>query len=219
MRKFLLACLAAAACTGAHAELVVNGSFENGTAPGSFTTLGTGSTAIDGWRIGKGSIDYIGGYWVAADGSRSIDLAGNDNPTSLYQDLATAAGSTYTVSFFMSGNKDGEPLPVKPLTVSVYDATLGGLPLIESNAFSFDTTGITNQNMRWTQYGFEFVAASALTRLSFEFDADPAGPGGTCCFGPALDQVSVVPAPGTLLLLGAGLATIGAAGGRRRAKA
>jgi len=219
MRKFLLACLAAAACTGAHAELVVNGSFESGSETGTFITVGPNSAAITGWTVGKGSVDYIGGLWQAANGSRSIDLAGSSNPTTLFQDLATAAGSSYRVSFFMSGNPDGAPLPVKPMSVAVYDV-IGGVSLIESNPFTFDTTGISFTNMRWTQYAFDFVAASTSTRLSFEF-----GPDASCCYGPALDQVSTVlapasvPAPGTLLLLGAGLATIGAAGGRRRAKA
>lgn len=59
----------------AEANLLTNGSFETGPNPGSFTNFAAGSTAITGWTVSTpGNIDYIGSLWVAANGSRSLDL-------------------------------------------------------------------------------------------------------------------------------------------------
>jgi hypothetical protein len=42
------------------ANLIQNGSFETGTIdPGFFATLGVGSTAITGWTVSQGTIDYL----------------------------------------------------------------------------------------------------------------------------------------------------------------
>jgi len=74
-----VAALAAGAVTpmgGAQATLISNGSFELGPDPGTFTTLNGGNTSITGWTVGGSSIDYIGTYWVAADGNRSLDMNG-----------------------------------------------------------------------------------------------------------------------------------------------
>ena len=53
-----------------------NGSFEKGDNPGSKTRLSKGSTDIDDWKVTSGNIDYVGSYWEAASGDRSIDLNG-----------------------------------------------------------------------------------------------------------------------------------------------
>ena len=59
--------------------LISNGSFEEGVNPGAaFITLPAGSTAITDWKVERGTIDYIGPYWTAAEGQRSVDLAGNN---------------------------------------------------------------------------------------------------------------------------------------------
>ncbi len=95
-----------------------NGSFETSTAnPGSsFVTLGAGSTDIAGWTVGSGSIDYIGGYWTASDGSKSIDLSGSA-AGSIWQTFDTIAGQTYFIDVMISGNPDGPP-PTKTLEVT-----------------------------------------------------------------------------------------------------
>jgi hypothetical protein len=58
--------------TAGIANAAQNGSFENGTDPGSFRTLGVGSAAIEGWSVAGGNVDYIGTYWQPSDGGRSI---------------------------------------------------------------------------------------------------------------------------------------------------
>lgn len=145
------------------------------------------------------TIDYIGNYWQAADGSRSIDLAGN-GPGSISQSFATVLGQTYTVSFYMAGNPDGGT------TLKALAASAGS---VVEQVFTFSTVGNTKASMGWTRQSFNFVAGGATTTLTFASDID--GP-----YGPALDRVSV-PEPGTLILLGAGL--LGLVGlGRKRLK-
>src|SRR5690242_13851687 len=121
--RFLLSAAAAMVLLfnshSARANLVINGSFEDGPDPGVFTTLNSGSTAITGWTVTNGSIDYIGTYWQPADGARSIDLDGNSPGTIAQQTLATLSGQTYLVSFALAGNPDGLP------TIKTVDVTIG----------------------------------------------------------------------------------------------
>ena len=70
---------AASPLGGAWAVGIINGSFETGIAisPDPFKTLNaTDSTSIAGWTVTSGSIDYIGSYWTAQDGGRSLDMNG-----------------------------------------------------------------------------------------------------------------------------------------------
>ncbi len=170
---------------------LTNGSFELGVDPGAYTTLDPGSTDITGWTI-TGQIDYIGSYWQASDGSRSIDLSGF-SAGSIQQDIATVAGLTYIVNFDMAGNPDGGPT-IKTLNLEAVG--------ISSQTFNFDITGMTKTNMGWQTNQWSFTAGSGTTTLKFT-SLDNTG------YGPALDNVklSAIPAPGAILLcsLGAGL--------------
>src|SRR5206468_12424279 len=60
----------------AGANLLVNGSFESGPAPGDAMQLAAGSTAITGWVVTPSNIDYCGTRWTAAQGARSLGLNG-----------------------------------------------------------------------------------------------------------------------------------------------
>ncbi len=182
-------------------SLVTNGSFESASVnPGNgFYTLGYGSTAITGWTvIGTinygGCIDYIGGYWQAADGVRSLDLNGSNDRGGVQQTLATVAGQRYEVRFAMSGNPAGSPT-LKSMTVSA-DAA--------SATFDYAVTG-SLQDMRWASNVWYFTADDDSTLLTFRSAINGS-------YGPALDSVSVcavVPAPGAILLAGLGTSLVG----------
>ena len=184
----------------AQAASFQNGSFETGPTPGGFTTLGAGNTSVAGWTVGGDSIDYIGTYWNAQDGARSIDLAGN-GPGSVSQTFDTVLNGKYRVTFWLAGNTDGPP-PVKSTVVSA-----GG----PGTTYTFDTTGDAIPGLDWKQYSYNFTAGGTSTTLSFA--AGDAGP-----YGAALDNVSVlgVPEPAQWALMIGGFGLIGAASRRRR---
>ena len=171
--------LAAIALAGATLAFTgpTNGSFETGTYVDGglgFEQLNAGDTSITGWTVDAGSVDWIGTYWPAQDGSMSIDMSGVDAGT-LSQTLATTIGNTYTVSFFLSGNPAGPPT-VKTLDVSA----TGGAPA----SYTYDVTANSLTNMNWMPESYTFLATSASTTLSFV--STTAG-----AFGPAIDNVAI----------------------------
>jgi choice-of-anchor C domain-containing protein len=157
---------------------IVNGSFETGSGnPGStWITLTGGSTLIDGWLVSSGTIDYIGGWWQASDGGRSLDMNGG-NAGEVSQMVPTVPGQTYSVTFDMSGNADCLPT-VKLMTVSVD----GGQP----QTFSYDIVlnGNSRLDMRWETNVYTFTATAATTLLAFTSNVT-----GFC--GPTLDNVAI----------------------------
>lgn len=181
MKRYLFASVALSAAflvlpTIALAD-VTNGSFEAGTDPGVFTQLNAVNNAnIDGWTVQTGSVDYIGSYWNASNGSRSIDLSGA-SAGSISQVVPTVIGATYTVTFDLSGNPVGGP-SLKEVIVSA----TGGTP----QNFTYDTTikGNTLSDMKWEAKSYTFVATSVSTTLTFASTIASA-------FGPALDNVSL----------------------------
>jgi choice-of-anchor C domain-containing protein len=156
-----------------------NGSFENASVDpgGSFVTLADGSMQITGWTVISGDIDYIGTYWVASTGVRSLDLVGDQNVGGIEQTFDTVPGATYRVSFDLAGNPQGPPT-IKPLTVNA-----GGVV----QDYTFDTTGKTVSNMGWVTNQLTFTASGPTTTLSFISDTTGLG----CCYGAALDNVIV----------------------------
>ena len=153
---------------------LVNGSFENGYDPSSFSTVYPASDPgfIPGWTVIGQNVDVVGSNWVASDGARSIDLNG-DQTGGLSQVITTVAGVLYTVHFDLSGLE----FPTNPHRVHVSAAGT-------SQDYALDSTGHTNGNMMWTPETFTFVATGTSTTLTFA-SAD----GGSS--GPALDNVKI----------------------------
>ncbi len=217
MKAYILAASLAALpfVQSASAATIVNGDFEQGTVtnPGGFDTLGDTfgllSTDLTGWSIG-GSIDHIGSYWQAANGSnQSLDMSGGDAGSISQTVSGLMIGQLYEIFFDLAGNPDGGPDP-KTLEVSMtpsigmatsYDFFVGG------------AMPATHANMYWEHNIFSFVASSTSAVLKFaSLTHTP--------YGPALDNVgiqTVVPVPAGAPLLIGGLALLGALRRRRRA--
>ena len=153
-----------------------NGSFETGTDPGAFATLVPGDTDITDWTVVSGTLDYIGTYWQASDGTRSIDMNGTD-AGSISQDLPTVVGATYDVTFDLSGNPDGG-VALKELSVSAN----GDLP--QNYSYNTSVEGNTTADMKWASSTYSFVATTTSTTLTFTSLIAGA-------FGPALDNVLI----------------------------
>jgi choice-of-anchor C domain-containing protein len=172
------------------ANLVLNGSFEQGPAPGSSIQLSPGDDSINGWTVADNGIGYIGGLWQASQGGRSLDMNGVADHGSIEQTFLTTPGVSYKVTFDMAGY----PNPSSPLK------TLRVVAAGRFKDFTFDTTGKSVGNMGWTTKNFTFTAQWETTTLLFL----SLTPGSNT--GPALDnvvvtQVSSLPGPYLLLLL------------------
>ncbi len=168
------ACLLAATGAASAQNLVLNGSFEEGPPTGGFTTYGGGSLVMPHWRVTGFSIDHISSYWNAASGFRSVDLNGGDRG-GVAQTIATAPGVIYVVTFSLAANPDLGPA-VKSIRIRAGSQT--------SELISFDGTGASRGDMRWSVRQWQFVATDAATEI--ELFSAISGP----C-GPALDDVVV----------------------------
>jgi choice-of-anchor C domain-containing protein len=203
-----------AAISPASANLIVNGSFEapsvgSADAPsGSFTTLFGGSTNIGSWTVTgntDNSVDWINGYWQAQDGTHSIDL----NGTSLggvEQTISTVLGQHYLLTFWLSGNPDLSG-GTRTLDVSAGASTV---------PFQYVMTGSNGKtSMLWEQESLNFTGTGSPMVISFVSTTSS-----NCCFGPALDNVSVsaVPELSTWIMMLIGFAGVGSLAYRRAKK-
>jgi choice-of-anchor C domain-containing protein len=153
------------------ANLILNGSFEQGTAGNNRTS------GIANWTVIRENVDVVQGYWQQIDGARSIDLAGSSGSGAIAQTFATTPGRQYLVSFFMAGNPSCENA-LKQMRVRAAG---------QSADFSINVQGQSLAKMGWQKKSWIFTANSASTMLVFE----NVGPNRRC--GVALDDVSVVP--------------------------
>lgn len=231
VKSLLVAATVAAGAGPAHANLLINGSFEqdpssvvpNGAYQdyGAWIRLAPGSTFLTGWTVaafGSGSVPgvdwHLGvspyGPRPAQDGVRMIDLnidgtggQGSGQGT-ISQSFATSIGASYTLSFWIAGPSSGaQGGTLNPRSVNV-DVT-------GSATQTFSVPASDPLNQQWAEQFFTFQATEALTTLTF---SPLAGTGQAGYWGPFLDNVSVqpVPTPGALALLGLG----GAVAARRR---
>ncbi len=212
MKKTLLSMLTLGLFTSAaQATLLKNGDFEvNPLAPNRSWSV---FDAIDGWVTTSGSgIEvqrntivraHSGNYYIELDShaKRDSGLASNSAMT---QSVTTVAGQRYELSFFYlpRTNKGSN------------DNGLGVFwDSFDNNFAAFDPShqvfSIENMKRRdlsqWTQYTVELTATSDTMALSF------AGQGRSNTLGAFIDDVSLTPvsAPGSLALLGIGLAGLG----------
>ena len=167
-----------------------NGSFETGAyvqdagGYGYMTVEASTPQAgvIDGWTVSNGEIDWIGKYWTASEGSKSIDLNGL-KPGAISQTFATTPNSNYVVAFKLAANPDnynndfGAPA-LKTLTVA---ATGSGNT---TATYSFDATGHSHDAMGWKDAAYSFVAKGSSTTITFASTT----PGVS---GPAIDNISI----------------------------
>ena len=174
-----VAVIAALAITGTamSATSVTNGSFEG---------------SLSGWTVAQ-SVDHVCGGWQAADGTCSVDMGGSPAQGEISQNLATAAGATYTVTFALSGNPSCTPGNANWVGW-VSEPGLKYLRVTASPAvstqmiYSFDVTGKSYADMGWMPQTFVFTADSAATTLTFQ-NVD-----NNWC-GPAIDNVSISGGP------------------------
>ncbi len=191
MKRALTLASILAVAAAANASGFTNGSFEDGVDPGSFTTLNPGDTNISGWSVGGTSVDYIGSYWLASDGARSLDLGGL-GAGSVSQTFDTVNGQQYLLTFDMAGNPDNND-PLFTLNASVGD-------LNQDFSFINPFNNDPHSNMGWQGRSALFTATGASSTITFTSLVPPGA------YGPALDnvQMQAVPEPCSMIALGLG---------------
>lgn len=195
-------------------NLIQDGSFENPVVtPGSYSTLGGGSTAgpwtVRGTEVALVSTSFSGGGFTyqAQSGNQWMDLSGalNPNPTNrVVQTISTQAGTEYELSFYVGSAWTGGQFVLQPIV----DVTIGNGP---AASFTNPNTA-TGAQMDWLQFVTRFVASGSSTDIEFRYGNSAA----TLNYIVGIDTVSVtvVPAPGALALVAS--LSIGATGRKRR---
>jgi choice-of-anchor C domain-containing protein len=185
-----------------YAGSFANGSFEDGVDLSTdFITLNAGDTSIYNWTIGGDSVDYIGSFWTASEGDRSIDMSGLGAGI-IEQTFDTDPGQWYKVTFDLAGNSGGSP------SAKEMQASIDSGSYFFSESYTFDTTGHSVTDMGWITNEFVFNAEGSTSTLIFSSLTGGA-------YGPALDNVtvSIVPLPFASVFMVSGL--IGMAGLKR----
>lgn len=152
---------AASVVVAAPSNLIVNGSFEDASKAPPYATelrLRAGSTVIKGWTVTGDGVDYMGTRWAPAEGQRSVDLNRDAAGGIRCDRVQTKAGQLYDLIFDMAGNPDPAP-PLRTLAVLINDTQV--------RSFTFDATGVTATDMRWTQHRVRFRSASDQTSIGF----------------------------------------------------
>lgn len=148
---------AAAHSTG----IVKDGDFEQPALNSTPYREYTAGQTFGAWTVESGSINLVGTYWVAAHGIQSVVLSG---PTfgagTIYQDLSTKPGASYTLSFARAGDPGGG------CEATVEDMQVWwGSRLVDM--VSFNTKGHSLSNMGWETLSYKVQATSTVTRLRF----------------------------------------------------
>jgi len=201
IRKFAVLVLLLLSISSAKANLLSNGSFELASInPGSGVIgVAPGQTSITSWDVVSEDVQYIGTYWEASDGIRSLDLDGMTGSSGgVSQTFSTVAGDQYNVTFDMAGNFENLPT-IKPLRVSADG---------QFQDFNFDITGRSALNMGWTPMSWLFTADDTSATLQILSLTETLGL--TEGWGAALDNVSVlafnpIPVPAAIWLFSSAL--------------
>ena len=193
MKTFISFIAVAGSIAVAHAG-ITNGSFQDGS----------GTTAT-GWTLGGSNAlaltdaDYIanaGGYGASPYGGRFLSFNAGDVAANnwAYQDFATAAGTTYTVSFAFANFGVSTN---QQLNVLLSDSNAG---VLLSSSYA-NSNGSNNLAAIWYSDSVTFTAVGATTRLTFS-DAGST----TNSTDLLVDNVAVeaVPEPMTMLALAGG---------------
>lgn len=188
MRRLAPVLLLVLASSAASAQ-VLNGSFENlpMAAPDRISiNNATDWTAQGGFMLLERGVNGVSGI-AAHSGSQFVSMGHNGaQGDTLFQDISTVPGATYTLSFFLHciQGSEAQTLAASALSSGV---VLGSLDAI-----------VSSPTQGWVGFNLEFQATQPQTQIRFVHTV------GSGVANIALDSVSVVPTPGAMALMGLG---------------
>lgn len=170
-----------------------------GLSQATLVTNGGFESGMTGWSASTPAGSFGAGTQASPAYEGSSYFWGYDNASggTVSQLLTTDAGGTYFISFAFNTNGT---VPPNKLSVSVGDLSVDPLSLVEGT---------------WSTYSGTFKASSASTLLSFGFRT-VSGTGTVWIDAVDVERIGTVPVPGTALLVGLGLACLGASRRARR---
>lgn len=230
LRKLLYAHVAAAGLVAASAgpmgaeQVVWSNSFAAADSPSARTHLGrttsVGYTQVgagdrfanDAWQVDQGNIDWVTSYWQGHDSelgdsrNGAVDLNGYESDARIFADLGKLTpGQIYQVSFWLSGNPDGnvDPAISSTKTGDSYVTGQNGGDRWGEISFSFDSSvntpysrqfGSKLDHYTWQFVVFSFVAGSTEARLYVESTTRTQNQGLQTSYGPVVDDFRVITA-------------------------
>lgn len=207
--KATAAAVALAVATSANANLIANGSFETpdidttpGSAGGSGWQVYSGGEVV-GWDLAWGAgieIQKSGTVVTAQHGNQYVELDshGSSSNSAMFQTVnGLSVGAEYLLSFWY------QPRTSNGRNDNGIDVFVGEY-LNEVVVLNIDDV-VSTPGSDWTEYTYLFTATNTLMSMGFE------AVGMQNTLGGFIDNVSLVavPEPGTLALLGLGLAGLG----------
>jgi hypothetical protein len=212
----------------AHANLVVNGSFETANVTTGSADHNQFGGNVFGWSGGFAGITQIdspgqadaGGYLAvygpfpatSPDGGNFVQADGDPSyADTIFQTLTgLTAGASYTVSFLQAA---GQQLNFTGPTTEQWKVGFDGDYQL-SSLFSLPQGGVGP----WQAQSMTFIAAGTSAVLSFLAVGTPGGaPPISFLDGVSVEASTAVPEPAALSILGVGIVALGAVGLRRRA--
>jgi hypothetical protein len=215
--------------SAAWADPITNGGFETTTPPvtaGTCSTYGPGSLAINGWTtvgpqvaVCNTTFPQGGVLFVSEEGSNWLDLTGissNSDLEGVQQSVATIAGDSYTLSFFIGNVNNTNALGFNFGVTSTVDVFANGISI---GSFTNSCVSCTT-TQGWQPFSTTFVANSPSTTLFFR-NADPStdndnGLDNVVLTDNGPSAVAAVPEPTTIVLGSAGLIGAGVRRWRQR---
>lgn len=192
-----------AAVGPAQANQILNGSFETPVVPpATFQNIPVGSEPAGfDWTVVTNSVDLVSNV-LAYEGDQLLDLVGFGSTGAIQQTFATVAGQQYTFFFAYANN------PISTTTASADVTITDGVTTLLSQSITHNTSTISD--LDWATLNLSFIATGTSATLLYNNTV------GSNNGGILLDAVDItaVPLPGAVWLLGSGLLSLAGFKGR-----